>query len=245
MLNGKQSLGVMAATDPKLRRVLERLGIDYVSCGDATLEDAAASEGLSVSAIEKELEREPVIDERRVASNGTPLTITLDVLRREHRTVISDLLWRTSMQFDLIHDRHLLEQPAFHAMRIRFEGLVTKIAAHIEREDEIAFPLIAAMESAWIHGTEPPPPIGGGLRRMVASVYMQHAGVNSDLKALRGDRRWLEAASTHPDCTRLIENLTALEKQLHETMNLENFVIYPAAIALEDQLYAVTAEALV
>ncbi len=243
MLNGQQSLGVMAATDPKLRRVLERLGIDYVSCGDSTLEDAAASEGLSVSALEQEMEREPVSEARPLPSNGMTLTITLDVLRREHRASISDLLWRTAMLFDLIRDRRFIEQMAFHPMRIRFEGLVAKIAAHIEREDEIVFPFIAAMESAWVHGTEPPPPIEGGLRRMVASIYMQHAGVNSDLKAIRGDRKRLECTSNHKDCTRLIENLTALEKQLHETMNLENFVIYPAAIALEDQLYGVTAAA--
>jgi regulator of cell morphogenesis and NO signaling len=244
MLNGQQSLGVMAANDPRLRRVLERFGIDYVTCGDNTLEDAAASEGLSITTLETEIQHEPAAGTKPIAANGTALTNTLDVLRREHRTRIGDLLWRTSMLLDLVSDRRLVEQPQFHAMRIRFEGLVTKIAAHIEREDEILFPLVAAMESAWIHGTEPPPPIGGGLRRMIASVFMQHAGVNSDLKALRSDRKWLETVSSHPDCTRIVENLRSLEAQLHETMNLENFVIYPAAIALEDQLYGVAAESL-
>jgi regulator of cell morphogenesis and NO signaling len=245
MLNGNQSLGVMAANDPRLRSVLERLGIDYVTCGDSSLEDAAASEGLSITTLETELLHEPAAAKKPIAANGASLTNTLDVLRREHRARISDFLWRTSMLLDLVSDRRLVDQPQFHAMRIRFEGLVTKIAAHIEREDELLFPLIAAMESAWIHGTEPPPQIEGGLRRMVASVFLQHAGVNSDLKALRSDRKWLETVSAHPDCVRIVENLRSLEAQLHDTMNLENFAIYPAAIALEDQLYGVAAESLV
>lgn len=242
MLNPKQSLGVMAATDPKLRRVLERLGIDYVSCGDNTLEDAAASEGLSVSAIEQELEHEPAAEARPKMTNGTSLTITMDVLRSEHRRVMSDLLWRISMLLDRITDDDLTESPAWHPLRIRFDGLVTKIASHLEREDDVVFPYISAMECAWVHGTEAPPQVEGGLRRMIASIYMQHSGVNDDLKAIRENRQHLHCGSNHPDCTHLLDFLVSLERQLHETMNLENFIIYPAAIALEDQLYGVAQE---
>ena len=240
MLNGKQSLGVMAATDPKLRGVLERLDIDYVTCGDATLEDAAAAAGLSVPEIETELEREKAADERRAVSNGS-LTITLDKLRREHRLAISDVLWRIAMLFDRIRDHTLVDDPKWHALRTRFEALVAKFATHVEREDSIIYPHIAGMESAWIRSKEPPPPLEGGLRRVVASVYLQHAGMNSDLKAMRDDRAHLVCKSGHEACRHLFESLAALEDQLHETMNLENFVIYPAAIALEDQLYGAAA----
>ncbi len=242
MFIGRQSLGVRAATDPQLRRVLERLGIDYVSCGDRTLEDVAASEGLSVSTIEQELEHERGSEVWPLISNGTSLTITLDVLRRDHRVAISDLLWRIAMLLDRIKDRDLLESPAWHPLRVRFEGLVTKIAAHLEREDEILFPLIAAMECAWVHGTEAPPQIEGGLRRMVASIYMQHDGINSDVKAIRENRHQLHCASHHVDCAHLLETLPALEQQMHEVMNLENFIIYPSAIALEDTLYGTPAD---
>ncbi len=239
MLNRKQSLGVMAATDPKLRRVLERLAIDYVTCGDNTIEDAAASEGLSISAIEQELEHQPAAEARPMITNGTSLTITMDVFRRENRRVISDLLWRISTLLDSITDDDLTGSPAWHPLRIRFDGLVTKIAAHLEREDDIIFPYISAMECAWVHGTEAPPQVEGGLRRMIASIYMQHSGVNDDLKAIRENRHHLHCASSHQVCTHLLDLLTELEQQLHEAMNLENFIIYPAAIALEDQLYGV------
>jgi iron-sulfur cluster repair protein YtfE (RIC family) len=241
MLNGRQSLGVMAATDPKLRRVLERLGIDYVSCGDATLQDAAASEGLSVPSIEDELEREPSAAARPAAANGTSLSITLDTLRREHRVVISDLLWRIAMLLDRINDRELTGNPAWHPLRVRFEGLLAKVAAHVEKENEIVYPHITSMETAWIHAAEPPPQIEGGLRRIVATIYMQHEGINSDLKAIRADRHRLHCVAGHSDCRKLVEYFVALEQQLHEMMNLENFVIYPAAIALEDQLYGTAA----
>ena len=38
-------------------------------------------------------------------------------------------------------------------------------------------------------------------------------------------------------CRRLENHLRELERDLHEPMNLENFVLYPRAIELEDQLW--------
>jgi hypothetical protein len=38
-------------------------------------------------------------------------------------------------------------------------------------------------------------------------------------------------------CARLFERLAELERHIHEYMNLENYVAFPRAIALEDAWY--------
>ena len=234
-MDANEPVGMAAAADPRLRAALESLGIDYVCSGDRNLADAAAAEGLSVRTVQQEMDKNTVEEPPQVSLDGS-LSDLVDHLTDRHHT-IGNLFAHTAMLFDLLPDRKMTERESFHALRSAFQHLATRIYFHEEHEQQVLFPLIVAMECAWTKGTVPPPPIEGGLRRSLAAVYMEHDEINKALKLLRTIRTATRCQQSHSQCRTLQKKIARLERHLHEAMNLENFVLFPRAIALEDEMY--------
>ena len=84
-------------------------------------------------------------------------------------------------------------------------------------------------------GIPPPPRFEGGLRAAIAPVCLEHQKLSESLRRFRTGRALLACIDDRV-CRRLENHLRELERDLHEAMNLENFVLYPRAIELEDQL---------
>jgi regulator of cell morphogenesis and NO signaling len=119
---------------------------------------------------------------------------------------------------------------------------VNELMPHSEREQKILFPYIEAMEEAWERGTPPPPRFEGGLRAAIAPLCLEHERLSESLRHFRAGRALLVCIDNRA-CRRLAVHLQELERDLHEAMNLENFVLYPRGIELEDQLWSVVVPA--
>jgi regulator of cell morphogenesis and NO signaling len=233
-----RTLGLLAAGDPRLRGALEALGIDYVSSGDRSLVDAAAADGISISDIEQTLEKLNALNNEKTVSLDSSLDELIDHLIREHRSAGTDLLSHIAMQFSLLSDQDVARSEGFRALRVIFRRLAIKVREHKDHEEAVIFPLIVAMEKAWVARTPPPPDVEGGLRKSLAALYLEHDEINRALKLMRTVRLSTHCAPRHPECRRLLNQLASLEAHLHASMNLENFVLFPRALALEDEIYA-------
>jgi len=165
MLDTNRSVGALAAEHPRLRAVLEELGIDYCCSGNRNLADAAAAEGLPIQRVMAEIARSPEAAGSRGAGwVDKPLAQIIDHIAGRHRAVSLESLARGAVLFELIAEAKLL-----------------------------------------------------GPERLRAG-------------------RALLACIDNPLCRRLAAHLQEVERDLHEAMNLENFVLYPRGIELEDQL---------
>ena len=156
-------------------------------------------------------------------------------ITEHHRAVSLESLARGAVLFDLIAEANALDPEILDPLRREFYELVNTLVPHNEREQRILFPNIEAMEEAWERGTPLPPRFEGGLRAAIAPVCLDHQALSDSLRRLRAGGAVL-ACSDDRGCLRLAMHLQQIERDLHEAMNLENFVLYPRAIELEDQL---------
>lgn len=231
------SVGVLAASDSAIRNALEDLGIDYCCSGDRSLADAAAAEGLPVQRVHDAIERGRVATEPiRKSWFDASLRELIAYLHLDHRCVAIEVLAKTAVLFELIAEAHVMDPELLEPLRQTFHRFINDIVPHVEREEHILFPIIDGLEEAWTHGTEAPPRFEGGLRTAIAPNFLEHDRMNSELRELRSGRALL-ACIDDRNCRRLASALEQLERHLHETMNLENFVLYPRAVAMEDQLF--------
>jgi regulator of cell morphogenesis and NO signaling len=236
MLDTNRSVGALAAEHPRLRAVLEELGIDYCCSGNRNLADAAAAEGLPIQRVMEEIARSPeAAGPRGGVWLDKPLAQIVDHIADRHRAVSLESLARGAVLFELIAEAKLLDPELLEPMRHAFHELINELIPHSEREQRILFPYIESLEEAWERGTQPPPSFKDGLGAALAPVYLQHQTLNESLRRLRAGRALL-ACIDDPLCRRLAAHLQEVERDLHEAMNLENFVLYPRGIELEEQL---------
>lgn len=236
MLDTTSSVGVLAAEHPRLRTVLEELGIDYCCSGNRNLADAAAAEGLPIQRVMEEIARAPeAAGPDDAVWFDTSLARLIEHIAGHHRNLTIESLARGAVLFELIAEAALLDGEILEPLRQEFHAFINALMPHSEREQRILFPYIEALEDAWQRGTPPPPRFEGGLRAALAPVCLEHETLAESLRRFRSGRALLACVDDRT-CRRLATYLADLERDLHEAMNLENFVLYPRAIALEDQL---------
>ena len=93
------------------------------------------------------------------------------------------------------------------------------------------------MESAWLHGTHAPPRFEGGIAAVIAELEKEHDAIDQALSVLRENRLALDIRRGDAQGARLAEEIRRCESRLHHCINVENFVLFPRALALDMELY--------
>lgn len=236
MIDTNTAVGILAASHPRLRLVLEELGIDYCCSGNRSLADAAAAEGLPIQQVIDAIARAPEgSGPHNVVWFDRSLADVVAHVAEHHRAVSLDVLAQSAVLFEIISEAKLLDAELLDPLRHTFHQFVNQLTPHIEREERIIFPFIETMEEAWERGTPPPPRFEGGLRAAIAPVCLEHESMGEALRQFRAGRALLICIDDRA-CRHLEHLLRNIERELHEAMNIENFVLYPRAIELEDQV---------
>lgn len=153
-------------------------------------------------------------------------------LEHEHHQILRSIIFHSAM---LLHDAAAIDPGgATESMRSAFREFSDELIMHIEKEEHLLFPALLALEAASQRGgsslLEP-----GEIHRNIDSYALQHAMIGRRLTELREESAGLERTKGEI-ALRLLDNLDALESHVHACLNLENDVLFPRAIALEDGL---------
>jgi len=224
------SIGLLAVRDAGIRNALETLGLDYYCAGNLSLDDAARGAGLDPLALCASLEHA----ER--SPNGWEDRGLRDVithLEHEHHQLLRSIMFHSAMLFDAALAAKTSDCIA--AMRRTFRELSSQLIVHIEKEEHLFFPLLLSLEEAWLEGRRAPVR-RSDMRSMVSGFVRDHASIAAKLAQLHEQAAPVEGMSDDV-CKRLRANLAELRHHLHQDLNLENYVVFPRAIALEDGVH--------
>ncbi len=211
-----------------MRELFEDLGLDYYCEGNLSIDEAIEGAGLDSRALRSRIERLSAADAGPDWPD-LPLSSLLDYLEGKDHEAVRMAMFRAALLFgEVCHaggDRRLM------TMRMIFRDFSSEVIVHMELEEHTLFPAILALEEAWIRGGEPPRKIEGGVRAAAARFMKEHAVIAADLRTLRRQRLGTEANTAA--AVELFAQFEGLERALHESMNLENCVAFPRALALE------------
>lgn len=225
-----EPIGTAAARHEGLRMLFEELGLDYYCEGHLSIQEAVAAAGLGIETVGKRIEDLPA-----KAGPNWPDRSLADLIAHleiEHHATTRDRIGHSAV---LVAEA-CQNDARLPAMRADLRRLNELLIMHIEREELLIFPAILALESAWTRG-QPPPGTEGGMRKLTARAVLEHFDIVRRLRELRSAR--LAFGHDAPSATlRLFAAMAELERHLHESINLENYVAFPRAIALEDALYS-------
>ena len=233
----EKTVGELALENPGATRLFERLGIDYCCGGGQTLEQACQAAHVSIDQVVDSLAavNQPA-SAMAPARNwrAEPLSELLAHLRTTHHVYTREEIGRLGPLFEKVCSVHGKNHPELPGLREIFKVLAEELTTHLMKEEMVLFPYILRMEEA-VEAKEPvlPPPFGS-VRNPITMMMHEHDGAGDALRSMRAISHGYAAP---PDACisfqTLYQALAAFEADLHQHIHLENNVLFPRAIEME------------
>ncbi|MBL8729401.1 MAG: iron-sulfur cluster repair protein YtfE [Planctomycetes bacterium] len=218
IVHATDTLAQLATRRAGASRVFHRHNLDFCCHGQIRLDEACAKKGLDVDALIREIEAE--------ASHAAPL-------EPWQERAIPELIAHIVTRY---HEPHRQELPRLLAMAERVEkvhgdkptcprglaallaGLAGELAQHMQKEEQILFPMLARGE-------------GANATRPIQVMEQEHEDAGAVLAAMRAlatdYQPPVDACGTW---RALYLGLDEFERELMQHVHLENYVLFPRAM---------------
>ena len=226
-----------AIETPQTIPVFEKLGIDFCCGGNRPLEEACASANLDLDQVLQSLETaiaEPVRPSDRELKSGSLAELISHIVRTHHAYVRTQIP-EVEHLLEKVHSKHGENHPELMAIHSTFHGLGQELTMHMMKEENVLFPYIERMEEAVLQHEPILPPPFGTVANPVRMMEHEHQDAGVALKTLRATSQ--DYTPPEDACTSFRALYTALanfEKDLHQHIHLENNVLFPRALAMEN-----------
>lgn len=234
-------MGEMAAAQPASVRVFETHGIDFCCGGKRSLADACKDRGVPVEALLAEIDQ--------VASAGAVddkdwtqanLNGLIDHILNTHHAYLKTQLPRLDAMLEKVRSKHGERHgDVLEPLAGTFGPLRAELEAHLAKEETVLFPLIRSLTLARESGAQPPAHHCGSVRNPLRVMLMEHDAAGEALARMRtitgGYAPPADACNTF---RAMFWELSELERDLHRHIHLENNILFPRAVELEQGLLA-------
>ncbi len=234
LLTPQHTVGEIVAGQPLLSRVFERLGIDYCCGGKRTLAAACAAKGLDAATVAVMLDAAATLAGARPAIDPAAMSLTAlaDHIEETHHAYLKEELPSLVEKADRVAAKHAWRDPRVTEVAATTRALAEEMFMHMVKEEQILFPLVRQFESAGSAASH-----CGSISNPIRVMESEHEDAGGAVARLReltdGFTPDAEACNTH---RALLAGLAHLETDLHEHVHKENNVLFPRAMALEEQL---------
>jgi regulator of cell morphogenesis and NO signaling len=240
IIESAPTIGELVAKDWRKAEVFKKYGIDFCCGGKKTVQEACEAKGISAHQVEAGLKE---IDGRAGATsnfNHWELDFLIDyIVNNHHRYVVESIpfLAELSAKVAMVHwsnHNELLE------IKEHTEDLIQELTMHMHKEEMILFPYIKQLAEAKRRETVIEPPPFGSIVNPISMMESEHTSAGSALAAIEE----LSNGFTAPEdaCTSfrvLFAKLQEFQQDLHQHIHLENNILFPKAVKLEQEMLAV------
>lgn len=226
----------IAVASPNAKKVLEAAGVDYCCGGEKPLGDACLNAGVSAEEILKRLKEnsKQAGPEDVNWSTAALCELTQHIVGRHHRYV-REAIPRVSALLGKVKSKHGQNHPEIAGIEGLFLDLGQEMYMHMQKEEQILFPYIEALERATAEKRKPEPPFFGSARNPIHMMMQEHDSAGELLREMRklssGYQAPKEACESYRE---LYRSLDEFEADMHTHVHLENNILFPRTVALEE-----------
>ncbi|HEU4837491.1 MAG TPA: iron-sulfur cluster repair di-iron protein [Pyrinomonadaceae bacterium] len=238
MINSETTVREVALQLPEATRLFESLKIDYCCGGNQPLAQACASAGVGVDNVMQmlaEVTHSASPEERAFQDLSLPELIT-HIVDTHHVFTKSEM-----DRLQLLADKVLNAHGGNHPELVHLDELLTRLCAdlkpHMFKEEQVLFPYILALTEAADQKRGVPFAPFGTVNNPIRMMMREHdtAGdILRELRSLTSDYKVpADACISYQTLYQALENF---EKDLHQHIHLENNILFPKALDLENSL---------
>src|SRR6266508_5907913 len=165
-----------------------------------------------------------------------PLTTLTEHIIYTHHSFTRQELDRLGKLFDNVCSRHGENHPELFEAQKTFYQLTQDLIPHMLKEEQVLFPYITRVEEAAGEGRRVPPPFFGTVQNPVRMMMLEHEAAGDLLRALRATTvNYTPPPDACASYQALYQALAGFEADLHQHIHLENNLLFPRAIEMEEK----------
>lgn len=227
----------IALENPSSIRVFESLGIDYCCGGKKPLSEACARANLELGHVIELLEnaeRDTQVSTGEEWTNRALGDLIAHIVGKHHAYVRQETP-RIQALLIKVTGKHGEAHPELAQISQLFSAVGQELSMHMMKEEQVLFPYIDGMERAIGSGEPVPAGCFGTVKRPIANMIAEHDDAGALLASIRSlSNSYSAPAGACPSFLALYRGLEEFERDLHRHVHLENNILFPRAIELED-----------
>lgn len=229
------TVGEIVATDFRTAAVFEGFGIDFCCGGRRSLTDACQKAAADEGEVIKALQALP-----RVAAEDDDVTRwrlerLIDHIVSTHHDYVRQALPAIGRHLAKLSSAHGERHPELGRIANVFGEVASELSQHLMKEEQVLFPYIRDLEEQQAQSCGGLASPFGTVENPIRMMEREHRDAADGLRIIRELTH--EYTTPGDGCTTYavtMEELAHFERDLHRHVHLENNVLFPRAVALEN-----------
>lgn len=242
-VTGGDSVGDIVSALPSSAKVFQRHDIDFCCAGRVALQTACDDKGLDASKVLQEIRESSAevstTPGERSWDGEEDVDVIVDYILEQYHQPLKLELPRLEKLVQKVASVHGDRHPELKEMETIFRGLKDELLSHLDKEENVLFPLMGSIYASWKDPKKSTPVARcGSVNNAIRVMEAEHDSAGEALRALRhlsgGDYVAPEDACNSYRV--LFVGLSELEGELHRHIHLENSVLHPLTSRMEWEL---------
>lgn len=233
--NNETKVKDIALANPEARQILEDARVDYCCGGGKSLHDACAHADVSAEDILKRLrENSKLVKPDEKAWTSAPLGDLTRHIREMHHRYVREAIGRIKTLLEKVKAKHGENHPEIAEVQRLFTEVGQEMIMHMQKEEQILFPYIDALERSTTGNGLLEPPFFQTVKNPIHAMMKDHDSAGDLVKQIRkasGDYTPPTDACTSYKA--LYQDLREFEADLHQHVHLENNILFTRAVEME------------
>lgn len=230
-------IGELVANDYRTASVFKRNEIDFCCQGNRSIEAACKDKNLDADQLVKDLtDAATHVQATSIDYKSWPLDLLADYIEKTHHRYVVSKSAEIIPYLDKITRVHGDRHPELEEVNQLFKESVGELAAHMKKEELILFPYIRRMVQAQQEGTS----VSAGFGTVQNPIRMMMHEHDAEGERFRKISALTNHYTTPADgCNTYSVTLAMIkefEDDLHLHIHLENNILFPKSVALEDSM---------
>ncbi len=218
--------------------VFEKYSLDFCCRGGKTIDEACKEKGINLLTVLDELSQVEN-DNKNVSTSFTEMApdVLCNHIVNTHHAYVAKMIPVLYAHTQKVAAVHGANHPELISIAKHFETVALEFQQHMKKEEQMLFPFIKALYAA----TKKNEPVihspFGSVKNPIQMMETEHQHAGDEMFEIRS----LSNNYTIPEdgCTTYritYKELQDFERDLHEHVHLENNILFPAAVLLEQAM---------
>lgn len=234
----EQTVGEIVSQDYRTAGVFKKYGLDFCCGGKKKLSDACERKGLDMNQLLEEIESLSRQEGNRQNYKDWSPSFLVDYIINNHHHFVRTKLPEIKSYAKKVAKVHGKSYPVLEDMLGTFMVLKDEMLSHLDAEEQVLFPYIKKMQDSISNGNRNAEGVAEGTAAQAIDMMEQE---HDEAGKLMERLEVMSEGFTPPEdaCTTFrvyFQNLEAFQDDLHKHVHLENNILFPKALKMEQQL---------
>lgn len=233
-----EKIGNIVAQNFKTAAVFTKYGLDFCCGGQVSIEKAAEKKGIDKNALLTEVQA--VLNEgasEQIDFNSWPSDLLASYIVKTHHRYVREKTPILLTYLNKICKVHGERHPELYEINKLFEECALELGHHLEKEEKVLFPFIEKMEESKSGNGQYLQPGFGSVQNPISMMIHEHEAEGNRFEKIAELTNNYTAPGDSCSTYRVaFDMLKEFEQDLHKHIHLENNILFPKSIKLEETL---------